>query len=178
MTPETDVVERADVSGPAKPAAQESPIERDAQHSVPSGGARRWVAPGAMAAGIVLGVLLADSFGIGSDIRAGSGTLFAQGHLAQQLSGELSGNGAVGPSFWSKEGAFCRMFEARSGKISGLSGIACREKGGWRIRIVTETNGAAELPGSVKATMANLIVGVPLDSDAEQQARRQGWRPR
>jgi hypothetical protein len=168
MTVEPDVVEQI---GPAP----ESPGSTD---SAPSGAARRWIAPGAMAAGILLGVLLAGSFGIGSDIRAGSGALFAQGNLAQRLTSELSGRGSVGPSFWSKEGAFCRVFGTSAGTASGLSGIACRESGGWRIRIVTETNGATETPGSVKAIMANLIVGAPLDPDAEQQARRQSWRPR
>src|SRR5689334_7081681 len=165
MTVEPDMVEQI---GPA-------PELPGSTNSAPWGAARRWIAPGAMAAGILLGVLLAGSFGIGSDIRAGSGALFAQGNLARQLSGELSGNGAAGPSFWSKEGVFCRVFQTRAAAASGLSGIACRENDGWRIRIVTETNGAAELPGSVKASMANLIVGAPLDPDAEQQARKQGW---
>lgn len=179
MTVEPDLAERDDrAAGEDIPVANEAAAERDAIPSKGSSVAWRWIAPGAMAAGILLGVLLAGSFGIGSDIRAGGGSLFAQGNLAQQLSGGLSGDGAVGPSFWSKEGAFCRLFQTRAGTASGLSGIACRENGGWRIAIVTETNGAAELPGSVKASMANLIVGVPLDPDAERQARKQGWRPR
>lgn len=179
MTAEPDLAEPTNLpAAPHTPAPEEPAEPRDTGGLEASATLRRWIAPAAMAAGIVLGVLLAGSFGLGSDIRSGGGTLFAQGDLAQRLTGELSGNGAVGPSFWSTDGAFCRVFEAGAGKASGLSGIACRENGGWRIRIVTQTNGVAELPGSVKATMANLIVGAPLDPDAEQQARRQGWRPR
>jgi hypothetical protein len=175
MTVEPDV-ERSEAE--SMPAMAETPTERNAGSSETSPNARRWIAPGAMAAGILLGALLAASFGIGSDIRGGSGALFAQGNLAQRLTSELSGDGTVGPSFWSKDGVFCRVFETRTRTASGLSGIACRENGEWRIRIVTQTDGAPELPGSVKAVMANLIVGTALDPEAEQQARRQGWRSR
>src|SRR5213078_2952402 len=38
-----------------------------------------WIPAAAMAAGIVLGVLLAASFGIGTDLRGASGSLVAQG---------------------------------------------------------------------------------------------------
>ena len=176
---EPDVVDRIDhFDAPNNSAVDEPVVERDTVDSETPATARQWIAPGAMAAGILLGALLAGSFGIGSDIRGGSGALFAQANLAQRLTNEVSGHGTVGPSFWSKEGVFCRVFETRAQPTSGLSGIACRENGGWRIRIVTETNGASDLPGSIKAVMANLIVGTALDPDAEQQARRQVWRPR
>ena len=177
MTVEPDLrVDRSEAG--STPAMAETPVERDAGYAETSASARRWITLGAMAAGILLGALLAGSFGIGSDIRGGSGALFAQGNLAQRLTSELSGYGTVGSSFWSKEGVFCRLFNTRTRAASGLSGIACRENGGWRIRIVTEMDGASDLPGSVKAVMANLIVGTALDPDAEQQARKQGWRPR
>jgi hypothetical protein len=140
--------------------------------------AKGWVATAAMIAGLILGVVLALSFGIGSDFRAGEGLLFAQGRLAQNLASNLSGKGGVGPSFWSKDGSFCRVFSIQSVRASGMSGIACRENGGWRVRIVTATSGAeGDLPASVTSTMQDIIVGAPLDAAAEQQARRQGWRP-
>jgi hypothetical protein len=139
--------------------------------------AKSWVATAAMTAGLILGVVLASSFGIGSDFRAGEGLLFAQGTLAQNLASNLSGKGGVGPSFWSKDGSFCRVFSIQSVRASGMSGLACRENGGWRVRIVTATNGAGDIPASVTSTMQDLIVGAPLDAAAEQQARRQGWRP-
>ena len=130
-----------------------------------------------MASGLGLGLLLAASFGIGSDIGAGDGLLFAQGALAQALSGEMSGNHGIGPSFWSNEGYFCRAFDTKKDGNPGLDGIACRERGGWRIRIVTTTTGVDAMPTSVRNTMDSLIVGAPLDATAERQARRQGWRP-
>ncbi len=142
-----------------------------------SGNYAGWLAVTAMASGLLLGILLAGAFGIGSDIRAGGGSLFAQGVLAQALSDEMSGNHGIGPSFWSKDGYFCRAFDTRNGTHPGLDGIACREGAGWHIRIVTTAAGATEMPVTVRNTMDNLIVGSPLDATAERQARRQGWRP-
>ena len=100
--------------------------------------ASRWIGLACMTAGLILGVVLASSFGIGSDIRSSGGTLFAQGALGEALSRDLSGGrSALGPSFWSKDGVFCRVF-TRRGRNSGVTGIACRDAGAWRIRIVSE----------------------------------------
>lgn len=154
--------------------------EADADGSTATGKSRHyagWFAVTAMASGLVLGVLLAASFGIGSDIRTGGGLLFAQGSLARALSDETSGSHGIGPSFWSKDGYFCRAFDTGKGDVPGLDGIACRERTGWRIRIVTGAPGAAVMPAVVQSTIDNLIVGSPLDAAAERQARRQGWRP-
>jgi hypothetical protein len=145
----------------------------------------KWVALGSMTAGVILGVVLASSFGIGSDIRSSGGTLFAQGALGEALSRDLSGEaGPIGPSFWSKDGVFCRVFRRRAPARGGLTGIACRDAGAWRIRIVSQADPAAggnvsgDLPAAIRGVMDNLIVGVPLDRVAEQQAQRQGWRAR
>ncbi len=138
---------------------------------------RGWIATCAMAAGLVLGFLLAGSSGIGGNIHDAGQVLLASGPLAQRLNNELSGRG-VGPSFWTREGLFCRVFALTSGTAPGLSGIACREPAGWKIRVIAERNDGSGLPGSVTSMMANLIVGVALDAAQEEQARRQAWRPR
>lgn len=145
----------------------------------------KWIALASMTAGVILGVVLASSFGIGSDIRSSDGALFAQGALGEALSRDLSGKaGPIGPSFWSKDGVFCRVFTRRAPATGGLGGIACRDAGAWRIRVVSQGDSAAganadgELSAPVRGVMDNLIVGVPLDRAAEQQAQRQGWRPR
>src|SRR5207248_3551877 len=132
------------------------------------------------------GVVLASSFGIGSDIRSSGGTLFAQGALGEALSRHLSGDSsAIGPSFWSKDGVFCRVFRRRAANAGGLAGIACRDAGAWRIRLVSQADSTGapaaserDLPAPVRNMMNNLIVGVPLDRAAEEQAQRQGWRAR
>ena len=150
-----------------------------------------WIPVAAMAVGIVLGVLLAGSFGIGTDLRGTSGSLVAQSDLAQALSARLSsedakGNTQVGASFWSKNGAFCRSFAIRGNMQSAIAGIACRERGAWRVAAMATVAPdeisfplvAAALPPSVRSVMENLIVGQILDADAERQARSQGWRVR
>ena len=154
-----------------------------------------WIPAAAVAAGIVLGVLLAGSFGIGSDMRSEGGTLIAQNELAHILSATLASEEAnsnpaaarVGASFWSKNGSFCRSFATHRNAESAMAGIACRERGAWRIAVLAavdpkEIGGTplvtASLPASVRGVMDNLIVGSPLDEEAEWQARNQGWRPR
>jgi hypothetical protein len=168
MTAEPDIQPAPRAGGGADDA---SPV------SVTSGNYAGLLAITAMGSGLLLGVLLAASFGIGSDLRAGGGSLFAQGELAQALTDQMSGNRGIGPSFWSKDGVFCRVFDTRKARQPGLDGIACREGAGWRVRIVTTSTGASAMPETVRSTMGNLIVGRPLDTAAERQARHQGWRP-
>ena len=153
-----------------------------------------WIPAMAMAAGIVLGVLLAASFGIGTDMRSEGGALIAQGELAHILNtaltsdqpDALANHARVGTSFWSKNGVFCRSFTMQKGRESALAGIACRERGAWRIaalaagepgEITAPRQASAGLPASVRTVMENLIVGEPLKGEAERQARSQGWRP-
>jgi hypothetical protein len=150
-----------------------------------------WIPAIAMAAGIVLGVLLAGTFGIATDMRSDGGALIAQGELAHMLNTMLASDtedmpasrARVSDSFWSKNGVFCRSFTTRRNAQSALAGIACRDRGAWRIVAMAaseagETTGAlAALPTSVRTVMENLIVGEPLKDAAERQARSQGWRP-
>lgn len=179
MTADPDVqLACADGDAPARDPAGCGVIAESSTNAVKSGNHARWLALTAMTAGLFLGVLLAASFGIGSDIRAGGGSLFAQGSLARALSDEMSGNRGIGPSFWSKDGLFCRAFDTQYGAHPGLDGIACRDGAGWRIRIVTTAAGNGEMPLTVRGVMENLIVGSPLDAAAERQVRQQGWQPR
>ncbi len=150
-----------------------------------------WIPAIAMAAGIVLGVLLAATFGIATDMRSDGGALIAQGELAHMLNTALasdaedvpSNRARIGTSFWSKNGVFCRGFTTRRNAQNALAGIACRERGAWRIAAMAaieageSTEAPSTLPASVRTVMENLIVGEPLKEAAERQARSQGWRP-
>jgi len=150
-----------------------------------------WIPAMAMAAGIVLGVFLAASFGIATDMRSEGGTLIAQGELGHTLNSALASDSEaaplnrprVGASFWSKNGVFCRGFTTQNNAQSALAGIACRERSAWHIVAMAATEAAESagtpsvLPVSVRAVMENLIVGDPLKEEAERQARSQGWRP-
>jgi hypothetical protein len=156
-----------------------------------AGQSASWIPAMAMAAGIVLGVILATSFGIATDMRSQGGTLIAQGELAHMLNTALASDAEalpldrarVGASFWSKNGVFCRDFTTQRNAQSALAGIACRERGAWHIVAMAATEAAESagtlsvLPASVRAVMENLIVGEPLKEEAERQARSQGWRP-
>ena len=156
-------------------------------------GTESWIPAAAMAAGIALGVVLAGSFGIGTDIRSDNGALIAQGDLAQMLTTALPGEESIGQlagprigsSFWSKNAVFCRTFATKTAAPSAMAGIACRERGAWRIAAIAatapseaESRDSVVLPAAVRGIMENLIVGEPLNSDAERQARSQGWRAR
>jgi hypothetical protein len=150
-----------------------------------------WIPAMAMGAGIVLGVLLAGSFGIATDMRSDGGALIAQGELAHMLNTMLASEAEnvpasrarIGVSFWSKNGVFCRSFTTRRNAQRALAGIACRENGAWRIAAMAAIEAGesagdpSALPASVRTVMENLIVGEPLKDAAERQARSQGWRP-
>ncbi len=172
--------------------AMESPLVVEARKLIAAVGAgRSWVPTAAMVAGIALGAALAGSYGIGTDMRSQAGTLIAQGPLAHVLSTALLAEQDEGPyegpkiveSFWSKRDAFCRSFMTDRAAREVLSGIACREANAWRIAILATSTpaspeGEPQMPETVKTVRGDLIVGDPLDAEAERQARFQGWRPR
>jgi hypothetical protein len=152
---------------------------------------RGWIAVGAMAIGIGLGVLLAVSFRPATEMRTEGGKVAAQGPLAVALSRQLaaeeneaSGATRVAESFFSNDGYFCRTFTT-SGTTLGdagnaLAGIACREGGEWRIKALSATpppdaGKAPELPASVRAVSDSMMVGKRLDAEGERAARAQGW---
>jgi anti-sigma-K factor RskA len=154
-----------------------------------------WIPAGAMAAGIVLGVLLAGSFGTGTLVRSDDGALVAQGELAQTLTTELAAEQSserpsaarIGVSFWSKEGTFCRSFTTRQTTRGALAGVACRDNDSWRITTLEAaepqegtafSTSGAEMPASVRAAVTAMISGDPLDADQERAARNQNWRVR
>jgi hypothetical protein len=153
--------------------------------------AAHWVPAVATAAGIALGVMLAGSFGMGSDIRAQGGRLTAQGDLARILTSQLAADQSdaapvrVLASFVDKDGFFCRSFET-DGPGGALSGIACRDNGVWRIAALAAAErreatalrpAGLETPASIRAAMGAAMVGEPLSAEAERAARAQGWRP-
>jgi hypothetical protein len=152
-----------------------------------------WAPAGAMAAGIVLGILLASSFG-STTMRDRNGALFAEGDLARTLTERLAADNTgadverVGISFFSKDGLFCRSFTTGAAS-NRLSGIACREGNDWRIATVavapapvqasgTFSTAGADMPASVRSALNEMIAGEPLDAAAERAAKNQGWRAR
>jgi hypothetical protein len=158
--------------------------------------ARPWSWPewSTMAASVVLGAVLSQTMlrpFTAEPIVARDGRLLAQDALARALSNQLSSDQspdarvALGLSFRSKDGAFCRTFVLRDG--DGLAGIACREGESWPVEVVipgdqsgTPDGGYAmagsELPVALLEEVEERIDGEPLDAAGEAAARRDHWR--
>lgn len=141
-----------------------------------------WAAMAAcVAVGLVAGLSvprLGPAPTIGSDLRA-------HGQLATALDKQLASapaHGAavrVGLTFRSADG-YCRTFTEKT-----VAGLACREGGGWKVRMaVAQAAGptsdyrtaASETPPQVLEAAQNLMVGEPLDAQAEAAAQAKGWR--
>lgn len=157
---------------------------------------RRWSWPewSAMAASVVLGAVLSQAMlrpFTAEPIVARDGRLLAQDVLARALSNQLSADQspdarvAMGLSFRSKDGGYCRTFVLRDGR--GLAGIACREGETWPVEVVipgdqsgTPDGGyvmaGSELPVALLKEVEERIDGEPLDAAGEAAARRDHWR--
>jgi hypothetical protein len=145
-----------------------------------------WIPAAAVAIGIALGLLLAISFQTATEMRALDGKATAQGALARVLSTQLlseqqqAGGTRIGESFFNNDGFFCRNFTMSDETGNVLSGIACREGEDWRIRSLAaaapaDSGKTPDVPASVRASFNSMIVGKPLDAEAERAARAQGW---
>ena len=157
---------------------------------------RRWSWPewSTMAASVVLGAVLSQTMMrpfTSEPIVARDGRLLAQDVLARALSNQLSADQsadarvAMGLSFRSKDGGYCRTFVLRDGR--GLAGIACREDETWPVEVVIPgtaraTQGSeyamagSELPVALLKEIEERIDGEPLDAAGEAAARRNHWR--
>jgi hypothetical protein len=154
-----------------------------------------WPQWGAIAASIVLGIVIGQSFvrsprpwlgQIGSD----AGRLVAQAGLDDALTNQLASEQPrsapvqIGVSFRGKGGEVCRTFTIR--EPDALGGLACRETGSWSVRVLAraEAQGASEsyrqagseLPAAVRAVVEAQIADEPFDSAAEAAARKSGWK--
>jgi hypothetical protein len=160
----------------------------------------RWRSVAAMAASIVGGVGLGLFIAREPSsvvIKNTNGGLVAQGALANALSNQVgaepSAPVAPGLSFVAKSGVYCRTFTLTD--ASGSAGLACREAGEWRIRVLAQSASGADpasasgnygsgnyrmassaLPQVILHAVQEQIAGEPLDQNAELEARRRGWQ--
>ena len=157
---------------------------------------RRWSWPewGAIAASVALGALVSQALFSGftaEPIVARDGRLVANDALARALSNRLSADQpldarvAMGLSFRSKDGEYCRTFVIRDGR--GLAGLACREGEAWSVESVAPGEApvarddryamaGAELPLLILQAVEERIDGEPLDASGEAAARENHWR--
>jgi len=136
-----------------------------------------WAAVAAsLVVGVVAGVAIPKSQpAIGADLTA-------HGQLANALDKQLASAPAnsavrVGLTFRSADG-YCRTFSDAS-----VAGLACREGDGWKVRMAMAQEGqstdyrtAASTPAPVLEAAQALMIGQPLDAEAELTAQKAAWR--
>lgn len=144
----------------------------------------------AAAASLALGVLLATWWQgrVAPDLQVAGGKLVARSTLAVALDQHLAADGAAGPvavglSFRSQAGGYCRSFSLAEDAVAGL---ACRDADDWRIVALGEAapqggefrQAASVLPPGVLAEVEARLDGEALDAAGERQARDTGWHCR
>jgi hypothetical protein len=185
-------------AAPARPNGTVSSLDRARADRAAKSASRgaRWSLPqwAAIAASIIVGVLLGH-FALTSReeglIASRNGQLVAQADLASALSNQLaSDQPATAPvqintSFKSKSGNYCRTFVLHNG--SALAGLACHAGTQWNINALARAEPASnttggyrqagsEIPDTIRAQVESQIVGDPLDSSGEAQAKANGWK--
>lgn len=129
---------------------------------------RRLAIVAALLAGIAIGLFMPRFQSAPMD-----GHMRALGPLKAVLETRLSATqpadarSRVGPTFRDRNGVWCRGFSSET-----LSGVACREGGGWQVRMAQ--NGPAS--AGMTAAIAAMNPGAPADAAAEKKARASGWR--
>jgi hypothetical protein len=145
----------------------------------------------AMAASLIVGVLAGRLLLNQGDqlFDTRDGQIYAGARLAQVLDTRLASDVAnvdagtrIGISFRTQSGEYCRTF-VRIEQEHGVSGLACRDAGGWSVRVTSSepaAGGAYRQAGSaapaVLAMVDQLIAGDTLDENEERAARDQRWR--
>ena len=153
-----------------------------------------WLQWGALAATLVAGIAIgrfalplleSDTSVIGS-----AGELRARGQLAHALTRQTAsaaGRGVrIGSSFVSKQGHYCRSF-VQDGVVarSHLAGLACHGGAGWNVAAIIDDpmsaadgilSAGVDMPPAIQTAIDQRIAGQALDTAAEQEALRRGWR--
>jgi hypothetical protein len=146
-------------------------------------GVPQWAA---MAATLALGLLVGNLVGdrSGAPVQNRDGSLVAGASLDRALDEQLASNGVsngvrVGLTFRDRRGSICRSFND-----GAASGLACHDKGDWRIRGLFQ--GAEGQAGDYRmaagedprlaALIDETIAGEPFDAPAEKAALEKGWR--
>lgn len=144
----------------------------------------------ALAATLLVGVIAGKFIDIGPQplIGARGGALTAGGKLETALNDQLASDPAtgtvrIGLSFREGDGTYCRTFRVVKG--DAVAGIACRQSGGWGVRMAVAAGplqgadyrmAASDTPPAVLAAVAGMIKGEALDGPVETAARDKGWK--
>ena len=145
-----------------------------------------WAQMAALAATLAVGVLTGSMLAGDptSPIRPEAGRLVAGAELERALSAQLASAPAgkalrIGLTFRDRSGAICRTFQEES-----TTGLACRERGDWRIRALFQAHeGRAtdyRMAGGADPRLMEIVEssmdGEPFDAAQEKSARDSAWR--
>lgn len=155
-----------------------------------SAGKRQWSWPEftSMAATLLVGLVIGRNVLQPDEaIVAKGGRLEAGAQLATALSRQPGGEGsnttAIGLTFKSKSGEFCRTFSL-SDDVSA-AGLACRDGGVWRIDALAGTSrragsqyrmAGAEMPPAILQAVEDSMAGEAFDAEEEAEAMRGDWK--
>jgi hypothetical protein len=144
---------------------------------------RQWAAIAAtLAVGVLIGTL-APHAREASPLEVQSGKIYAAAALDSALSKQLAsaphGDVRIGITFRDQSGEVCRSFTDPSS-----SGVACRDRTGWRVRGLfaapegqsSDYRMAAGMDPNLAALVDSTIDGEPFDAADEKAARDKGWR--
>ena len=136
-----------------------------------------------LAACLVLGLAIGASLPrpalIGADMSARGALAKALEHQAV-ADGQAGAVVRIGLTYRERDGGrFCRTFQTRA-----MAGLACRDGGGWRVRMAVpdeaqpgaEFRTAAGLPPVLMDQVQAAISGQPLDAMGEKAALAARWR--
>ena len=182
-TPPSDAIMRL-LQEPARPVVL--PLRRPwARTAIPAG------IGFALAASIAIAVGLSQSGGGGDVAVSKTGTLIAQGGLAQALDHRLGTDAdpkahvQLVESFRTTGGRYCRIFRTQAPAQS--AGLACKDAGGWTIASLASPSkretgdyrqAGSTLPRAVVVAMGDLDLSQPLSAQEEADARAAGWAAR
>ena len=146
--------------------------------------ARDWTA---RAASLLVGVFLTWRF-TGTDFDASEGSLVARGELARALNTQLASNQAadapvaIGITFKSSGGEWCRSFVVRE---SSTAGLACHSEGQWRVPVTTGVSiqdgdfrqaATQSMPAAILEAIESRRAEDSLGANDELAARESGWK--
>ena len=145
---------------------------------------RHWGTGGALAASLILGLMIGRGIDQGP-VSSRDGALVASGTLAQTLDTQLAATQPIDApvrilvSFQDQSGQLCRSFSG-----AALSGIACQDGKDWLLRQTragtvaqrSQFRQAGSADAVLLADAQAMMMGDPLDAEAEIKARENGWR--
>jgi len=155
---------------------------------------RRWLTPqtagfgaGLAVAGFAAGILIGPMMGDRSTAFVGADGRIADASLVQVLDRRLAGDGpdaagrAVGLTFATTDGRWCRTFNDGE---AAMAGLACRDDDGWSVQALAQAEkiggdlrmAGTDMPAPVLAAVDALIAGETVSAADELRARDAGFR--